>query len=144
MFISNSDAIQNAIFFSRDAPLSSFARKIEMAYALGIISREYHRELTCVRRIRNAFAHTSNPIAFTDEAIRTECEKLVLVPRPRQPANMPRRRFVDSACAMLAGIGRTALALEEQNQRATAKRVSETTSAANTPITNPDGTLIKR
>ena len=43
--------------FGSQGPLGSFAAKIDLALALGLISHEDHRELTLVRRIRNDFAH---------------------------------------------------------------------------------------
>jgi len=43
--------------FRAQGPLGSFAAKIDLALALGLISHEDHRELTLVRRIRNDFAH---------------------------------------------------------------------------------------
>jgi DNA-binding MltR family transcriptional regulator len=43
--------------FRAQGPLGSFAAKLDLAFALGLISREDHTELTLVRRIRNDFAH---------------------------------------------------------------------------------------
>lgn len=38
-------------------PLGSLGAKIELAYRVGMISPELHRELHLIRKIRNKFAH---------------------------------------------------------------------------------------
>ena len=43
--------------FGAYGPISSFAAKIDMAYALGITADEVNLELNKIRKIRNLFAH---------------------------------------------------------------------------------------
>ena len=51
------------------APLANFASKIDMAYALGIISKETYDTLRLVNRIRVAFAHSKKLASFNDPEI---------------------------------------------------------------------------
>ena len=43
--------------FSFNGPLGTFAAKISIAYALGLISKELHDDLNLFRKIRNTCAH---------------------------------------------------------------------------------------
>lgn len=40
-----------------DTPLSTFSAKINLAYRLGIITKEFSKALHLIRKIRNSFAH---------------------------------------------------------------------------------------
>jgi Domain of unknown function (DUF4145) len=51
-------------------PLSSFAAKIDLAYALDIIPPDIHAELNKIRDIRNDFAHTTQPLSLDREPVR--------------------------------------------------------------------------
>lgn len=46
------------------APLSSFSQAIDLGFALGLFGPMIHHDLTIVRVIRNAFAHTMKPLSF--------------------------------------------------------------------------------
>jgi DNA-binding MltR family transcriptional regulator len=52
-----------------NGPLDTFNRKIRAAYAFGIIDDITQKNITVVRNIRNAFAHSKRLIDFNDEAI---------------------------------------------------------------------------
>ena len=41
-------------------PISTFSARTNLAHALGIVNDQEHRDLTLIRRIRNAFAHEAN------------------------------------------------------------------------------------
>lgn len=47
----------------------SFAAKINLAYALGIIENKVRGELNLIRRIRNVFAHTREKVSFSTKEI---------------------------------------------------------------------------
>ena len=55
--------------FENYGPLSTFAAKIDMAYALGIIPREMYEELGKIRKLRNEFAHSTDILYFESEKI---------------------------------------------------------------------------
>jgi hypothetical protein len=52
--------------FQPDRPLGSFGAKISLAHRLGLIDRPVERALHTLRRLRNAFAHSSESAALTD------------------------------------------------------------------------------
>src|SRR5271165_48520 len=65
-----------AALTERDGALSTFFGKIDLSYALALISSASRNNLHCIRRIRNAFDHAPRPIAFTTEEVSQECSKL--------------------------------------------------------------------
>lgn len=60
----------------RDGPLSSFYSKIILAHAMGLITDTESDDLSLVREMRNAFAHTVKPITFTTPQIAEKLLKL--------------------------------------------------------------------
>lgn len=46
--------------------LRDFAARTNVAYALGLLDQDAYDDLNLVRRIRNAFAHTFDPMSFDD------------------------------------------------------------------------------
>lgn len=71
------------LFDNAQAPLSSFASKILMAYALHHFGSDERDDLDTIRRIRNAFAHSPRPIRFENSLIAAECDKLKNIGKPR-------------------------------------------------------------
>jgi hypothetical protein len=63
--------------FEQDGPISTFTRKIGMAYAMGIIDKEYRKRIDLVREIRNTAAHSRLPVAGDVPAIRAAIEVLI-------------------------------------------------------------------
>lgn len=68
-------------FFRSTGPLGTFSVKIDMAYVLGLIGSEAHRDLMTIKNIRNAFAHHLDIIDFDSQRIRDLCANLGLVER---------------------------------------------------------------
>lgn len=64
------------LFDGPNAPLSSFASKIDTAYRLGIISKEMSEALHLVRKIRNTFAHDLVNSDFENSQVRSLVHKL--------------------------------------------------------------------
>jgi DNA-binding MltR family transcriptional regulator len=58
-----------------NGPLAHFAAKIDMAFALGLIDTNLHADLHDIRRIRNRFAHTPEPLGFSDKEISKWCSR---------------------------------------------------------------------
>src|SRR5215471_683584 len=50
-------------------PLGSFSSRIDLAHLLGHIGKSEHRDLQLIRKIRNDFGHTSNPLDFSHPPI---------------------------------------------------------------------------
>lgn len=62
--------------FGGNGPFSGMSAKILAAYALRIIGPSTRRDLDLINKIRNAFAHDMNPLAFTDEQVSNRCKQL--------------------------------------------------------------------
>lgn len=55
--------------FGFNGPVGTFSSKIRMANALGLISRQIYRKMDLVREMRNACAHSREPISFLSKPI---------------------------------------------------------------------------
>jgi DNA-binding MltR family transcriptional regulator len=65
----------SARLFDGYGPLSSFAAKIDLAYALDLITREMHADLTTIRTLRNRFAHSTALLDVDSSEIRSLLKK---------------------------------------------------------------------
>ena len=54
--------------FQTDRPLGSFGARISLAHRLGLIETPVERALHTLRRVRNAFAHSSDSASLSDPA----------------------------------------------------------------------------
>ncbi|MFM7086158.1 MAG: hypothetical protein ACKOXO_04095 [Cyanobium sp.] len=54
--------------FQADRPLGSFGARISLAHRLGLIETPVERALHTLRRVRNAFAHSSDSASLADPA----------------------------------------------------------------------------
>jgi len=64
------------LLFEREGALSTFFGNIHLGYALGLFDDRMRDDLNVIRRIRNAFAHSSLPITFESPEVRDEIGKL--------------------------------------------------------------------
>ena len=64
------------LFEEENAPLTGLASRTRMAYALGIIGEEERSDLTFIRGIRNAFAHSTDRLSFEHETILASLDAL--------------------------------------------------------------------
>ena len=62
--------------FENFGPLSSFAGRIALAFALDLIGPEMRNDLLTVKEIRNKFAHPKGHHHFSDPVIVTLCKRL--------------------------------------------------------------------
>ena len=65
-----------------DAPLGSNGARYQLAYCLGLITREQRDDLKLIAKIRNAFAHDFKTLSFDTPPVRDLCASL------RQPASL--------------------------------------------------------
>ena len=70
------DKLANQEIFDKNGSLSSFYAKIQIAYCLGLISKEIRHDLNMIRKIRNNFAHEMFELSFEDKGIIDLCNKL--------------------------------------------------------------------
>ena len=76
---------QYAELFGPMAPLGSFASKIRMAYALNIITKDIYRDLESLRKLRNAFAHSTEAMTHLgSDAIAPLFNKLTKSDNPKK------------------------------------------------------------
>jgi hypothetical protein len=61
-----------------DGSMSTFAMKIKLAHALGVIEDKVKAELTTIKNIRNVFAHTRASVTFDTPEIKNACDALKL------------------------------------------------------------------
>jgi hypothetical protein len=92
--------------FDNEGPLSTFDYKIIMASALHIIGPDTQSNLTLIKHVRNAFAHASMPILFSEKAISDACGNLKVRPNPETfrrdfKVDTPRQKFC-TVCEIIA------------------------------------------
>ncbi|RUV04327.1 hypothetical protein EOB36_03490 [Mesorhizobium sp. M6A.T.Cr.TU.017.01.1.1] len=63
--------------FEQDGPISTFSRKILMAYAMGIVDKPYRKLIDLVREIRNACAHSRQPISLQVPELQDACKVVI-------------------------------------------------------------------
>lgn len=63
--------------FEHDGILSSFSKKIEMAYAMGIVDKAYRKKIDLIREIRNACAHARFPLSMEKQVLQDACKALL-------------------------------------------------------------------
>lgn len=90
-FVKLSPKIYSDIF-KNYGPLSSFSARIDIAYALGFYGKKTRKRLHSARRVRNDFAHASDPIDFTDHEISKRCRKMT--PKNLSDPNNLRERYI--------------------------------------------------
>ena len=86
--------------FEGTTPLSSFSSRIKMTYFLGIISTAARIDLDVIRKIRNAFAHKADSIAFDTQSVADLCRNLAFSYHGQQAK--PRAHFTGAASGLLA------------------------------------------
>lgn len=84
--------------FKLSGPFSSFSAKIDMGYLTGIYGELVHKDLHCVRRIRNAFAHQLKA-TFRTQKVADLAKNLFLVERYSDDLNEERKPFPQPVAA---------------------------------------------
>ena len=83
--------------FDNFGPLSNFAGKVLVARALDIVPSEVYEELEKIRRIRNAFAHSSKSWDFESEEI---APQLLALRKRATPKKAAVDQFMDCVSAI--------------------------------------------
>ena len=65
------------LMFDFTGPLGTFSSRLNMAYSLGLMSKNIYTDCNILKKIRNDFAHVPSPINFDDEPIKSRCHALV-------------------------------------------------------------------
>jgi DNA-binding MltR family transcriptional regulator len=123
--------------FAGYGPLASLAGKVAIGYALGAISADGKHDLGIIRKIRNDFAHTMDPLTFDSQEIASRCHSLKLTDNLRskrveeRAGNGPRGKFIRSAAKifemtmMSIHMGEEEHKLLQRNKEELSKRASE-------------------
>jgi hypothetical protein len=120
-FIEIGSERKDAIFTKIGAPLSSFSAKIELAFALGIMSNEARLACHLIRDIRNKFAHRIEPLLFDHPEVAGIIDSRVL-PSVKTAVLARREQFLMSFQAIMVVLYATLAAdirvksLEETHQ----------------------------
>jgi hypothetical protein len=64
--------------FAPGRAFGDFGAKVDLAYLIGVYSKQAHKELTIIRRIRNDFAHQLEVNSFDRDDMRDRCQNLAL------------------------------------------------------------------
>lgn len=64
------------VLFEGYGPLATFRSKIDLAYALAILTKEQFDDAHNIRKIRNKFAHTSKKVNFETPTVIEICKRL--------------------------------------------------------------------
>lgn len=99
--ILNKDLRKDILEYSL-APLHTFSNKIKMAYSLGLIGKKNYKNLDCIRKIRNKFAHRIFDASFEDAEIIKWCKEIKISGTSGDDLNNYRYLFY-SAAYFLAG-----------------------------------------
>lgn len=101
--------------FEPSKPIGTFSAKIDMAYLLGLLSKEEQRDLHLIRKIRNAFGHDPAPIDFSTPAISSRaCE---LTHTWHDDSARPRAHFTSTVMAILATVTVALITKKHANQK---------------------------
>lgn len=60
-----------------NGPLATFSAKIDLCYSLGIVERDLHRSLTILRRLRNEFAHSKEPLTLLSQTCASRLASMI-------------------------------------------------------------------
>lgn len=84
-------------------PLATFSARVQLCLCLGLLPKSTIRELHLIRRIRNEFAHVSEPLSFDTPAMVDRCKELGAHDIFREDQLAPRKRFIRATLG-IAGV----------------------------------------
>jgi DNA-binding MltR family transcriptional regulator len=89
--------------------LATPAAKIRVGYAAGFYEKETYSDLLLVISIRNAFAHSRDPVTFNSEHVCRDCQQLSIVKRrkdmhPNTDSFDARSAYFDAVLDLCSGI----------------------------------------
>jgi hypothetical protein len=126
-FVNLNESDINHLFHAGGAPLIDFATRIDIAFALGLISPQERLVANAIRKIRNVFAHTLAQIDFSHELIAAELSNisygellLDMKDMKELKALKPKALFIQVSLRFYLALGkRVTYLLERETSRAT-------------------------
>jgi DNA-binding MltR family transcriptional regulator len=84
--------------FENRGPLQDFGSRIQVAYALRVCGRAAYKDLRIIKDIRNAFAHSAEPMDFSHKDVTKLCDDLwypkkIAVLKEPEP-HTPREKYI--------------------------------------------------
>lgn len=73
-FIDNSKVTHHILEYP--GALCNFAVRADLAYCLGLLPEQTYNDIMLIRKIRNHFGHSHQPVDFENEEIACICQKL--------------------------------------------------------------------
>ncbi|ANQ26844.1 hypothetical protein BA894_10430 [Vibrio natriegens] len=67
---------KDELFDDHSSPFSTFSARIDLAYRLGLLRPNARASLHQLRKIRNNFAHVSNPKGFDSDSTKSRIQEL--------------------------------------------------------------------
>jgi len=89
--------------FEGTGPLATFSSRIDLTFAVGLLSGESHRALHLIRKVRNEFAHEHRQESFLDQDISARCQELIAL-NPFVDEKNPRKLYIRAVLVVLAQI----------------------------------------
>jgi len=97
------DGADESLFHGRYGPLATFAAKIDIARAIGLISETEAEDMHQIRKVRNAFSHSLGPLSYADSPVREHIANMrhkgsAITGKPARP-----RSDFEAGAVLLAG-----------------------------------------
>jgi DNA-binding MltR family transcriptional regulator len=100
-FVDDEQLSSDLLDSRQNGPLSTFYARIIACRALGLVSKAVARDLDLIRKIRNEFAHSAEPVTFNASEVANRCRELKYVLLAEDDAS-PRTTFTNAVSALLA------------------------------------------
>jgi hypothetical protein len=100
-YLVNDEPTQKEIF-GNSRPLGSFSSKIDLAYLVGLLGPNAHRDLHLIRRVRNEFGHVPTAIDFDNPSLASRCNELYHDASGKKVS--PRAKFIRVSLGVLGVI----------------------------------------
>ncbi|MNH48812.1 mannitol repressor protein [compost metagenome] len=94
----------NALLKGFNAPLGTFSARIKAAFALGLLTKRQQENLERLRRIRNEFAHSWEPITFDNQVVASHIAALHYTPLVSEFPDTRIRKVRDCISSILVEI----------------------------------------
>ena len=116
-FVDDPNVVHDLLDFQ--GPLGTFSSRINLTYSLGLIRNDQFEDLNTVRKIRNAFAHSHQPLSFERPRVcdlRDNLSQIAIIEQFRDQMsakereilidkyNTQRERFIGNAVHLAVGL----------------------------------------
>lgn len=108
----------NSLLNGFNAPLGTLSARIKAACALGLLTKRQEENLDRLRRIRNEFAHSWEPITFDNQAVASHIAALHFTPLVSDFPDTKIRKVRDCISSVLVEIGATANEIRKEGNAA--------------------------